>query len=104
MSSDLPVVVPPQPAEAHAPESEAVLTPPESAQEPSEPAWLSWAAPLVPEAAQGVSRALLDLLQQVGIQVPTVADLARATVQAACGIAEDASVPPAVRVAALATR
>ena len=102
VSSDLPAVIEPQPAEVVSPEPEAVLTPPPGAREAWEPRWMTVAAPLVPGAAQGVSRALLELLEGMGVQVPTVQDLARATVEAACELAGDTSVPPAVRGGAVA--
>jgi hypothetical protein len=101
MNSDFPAVVTPRPVEAHAPEAETALTRQEAPQEASEPRWLALATPLVPGAAHGLSRAVLEMLEGMGAMLPTIEDLARATVEAACGIAADASLPPAVRVAAV---
>ena len=101
MNSDFPAVVAPRPVEAHAPEAETARTRQEAPQEPSEPRWLALATPLVPGAAHGLSRAVLEILDGMGATLPTIEDLARATVEAACALAADTTLPPVVRVEAV---
>jgi hypothetical protein len=103
MSIDLPAVIPPQPVEAHSPEPDVQITLAQRPQEGAEPTWVSLATPLVPGAAHGLSRAVLEMLEGMGATLPTIEDLARATVKAACALAADASLPAEVRLAALQT-
>ena len=101
VSSDVPAVIPHEPDQARAAGPDVQLTPPESAQEACEPAWVALATPWVPGAAHGVAEAVLDRLQSVVAAEPAQAESAGQVIEVACELARDETLPPEARVAAL---